>query len=322
MVDVSDDKHGRTATRPAAIPLRGWVDIVWRVARRLKPDQLGLIAAGVAFYGLLSVFPAIAALMALAGLVTDPEQVVAQLGTFAEVMPEQAANILLTQAQLVAGSSDNGLSLTFFLGLGFAIYLSTRATTSLIHGVNVAYAERESRGFFLLWATVIVLTLSMLIAALVLAMLLVGLPAAIALLPWGAVLEGGLSVARWIIAALVFCLGLSLLYRWGPSRRRAKWRWLTVGTVFAAILFFAGSAGFTIYVANFANYNETFGSLGGVIILLTWMWLSSFVVLIGALLDAEIEAQTARDTTVGPDLPLGERGAVKANELGETLGGE
>ncbi len=281
------------------------------------PDQLGLIAAGVAFYALLAVFPAMAALMALAGLFTDPVMVVSQLQMFTELLPDQAALILINQAQLVAGSSDEGLSLTLFIGVAFAIYLTTRATTSLIHGVNVAYGERESRGLIRFWFTVILLTTAMLFAGVMLALLLIGLPAAIAFLPWEYGLELLLSIGRWIIAALIFCLGLSLLYRFGPSRRRAKWRWLTVGTVVAALLFFAGSAGFTVYVANFGNYNETFGSLGGVIVLLTWLWLSAFVVLIGALLDAEIEAQTARDSTVGPDRPMGERGAVKADEVGE-----
>lgn len=321
MTDQSpSNERGRYAVRPTQIPLKGWLDILWRAGKRIMPDQLGLIAAGVAFYGLLAVFPAMAALMALAGLFTDPIQVVSQLQTFTELLPDQAALILLNQAQLVAGSSDEGLSLTLFVGVGFAIYLSTRATTSLIHGVNIAYGERESRGFVRFWITVILLTTTMLFAAVTLALLLIGLPAALAFLPWDFEVERWISIARWIIAALIFCLGLSILYRWGPSRRRAKWRWLTVGTIVAALLFFAGSAGFTIYVANFGNYNETFGSLGGVIVLLTWLWLSAFVVLIGALLDAEIEAQTARDSTVGPDRPMGERGAVKADELGKARG--
>ena len=169
---------------PASIPASGWAVILWRVVRRVMPDQLGLIAAGVAFYGLLAVFPAMAALMALAGLFTDPVQVVSQLQTFTELLPDQAAVILLNQAQLVAGSSDQGLSLTLFIGVGFAIYLTTRATTSLMHGVNIAYKEREGRGFVWFWITVVLLTSAMLFAGLMLALLLIGLPAALAFLPW------------------------------------------------------------------------------------------------------------------------------------------
>ena len=269
--------------------------VLWRVVKRVAPDQLGVIAAGVAFYGLLAVFPAIAALMALAGLFTEPDKVVAQLQSFAELLPQQAAQILLSQAKLVAGTSDQGLSLTLIAGVGFAIYLTTRATTSLMHGVNIAYGHRESRSFLRFWTTVILLTTSMLFSAVLLALLLIGLPAAIEFLPWDYDLELLLSVGRWLIAGLVFCLGVSLLYRFGPARRNSGWRWLSYGTIVSALLFFAGSAGFTIYVANFGNYNETFGSLGGVVVLLTWMWLSAFVVLIGALLDAEIEAATKVD---------------------------
>ncbi len=282
---------------------KGWLAVLWRVVKRVMPDQLGLIAAGVAFYGLLAVFPAMAALMAMAGLVTDPDQVVTQLQSFSELLPDQAALILLNQAQLVAGAPEQGLSLTLFIGVGFAIYLTTRATTSLMHGVNVAYGRREGRGFVRFWITVIVLTTAMLCFGVLLALLLIGLPAAIAFLPWEYGLELLLRIGRWIIAGLVFCLGVSLLYRFGPTQRRAGWRWLSFGTVVAALLFFAGSAGFTVYVANFGNYNETFGSLGGVIVLLTWMWLSAFVVLIGALLDAEIEVERVAKADPSPEAP-------------------
>lgn len=318
MKDMSMPKdRGRDANRPSGIPLRGWWDILKRVAFRVMPSQLGLIAAGVAFYALLAVFPAIAALLSLAGLFTDPGDVVFQLESFTNIMPEEAANIILNQANAVAGTSDEGLSLTFFISVGFAIYLSTRATTSLIHGLNVAYDETEKRGiirfnFLKFWLTAVLL-----LGAVLLVLLLVGLPAALAFIPLDLSTEYILRASRWAVVALVFMVGLAALYRWGPSRRNAKWRWLTPGAAVAGIFFFLGSYGFAIYVANFANYNETFGSLGGVIVLLTWLWLSSFIILLGALLDAEIEAQTARDSTIGPDRPMGERGAVKADELGE-----
>lgn len=313
----AEKPRGRDAERPSHIPLIGWWDILKRVVLRVGPSQLGLIAAGVAFYALLAVFPAIAALMALAGLFTDPGAVVFQLETFSDIMPEEAANIVLDQANKVAGSSDEGLSLTLGLGVAMAIYLSARATTSLIHGLNVAYGETESRGFIRLNFLKIWLTGALLVGAVILVLLLVGLPAALAFIPLDLGTEKVLIASRWAVVAGVFMIGLAALYRWGPSRRNARWRWLTPGAAVAALLFFLGSFGFAVYVANFANYNETFGSLGGVIILLTWLWLSSFIILLGALLDAEIEAQTARDSTVGPEKPMGERGAVKADELGK-----
>jgi membrane protein len=271
--------------------LRGWGAVIWHVARRIGHDQFGLVAAGVAFYALLAVFPAIAALTALAGLFTEAEAVVVQLQSFTQFLPDEAALILLNQANKVAGSSDGGLSLALFLGVGFSIYLSTRATTSLIYGLNIAFEEQESRGFILFWVTVILLTATLLFGAVTLALLLVGLPTALAFIPVDVGTEQILTASRWILVAVVVIAGMSFLYRWGPARGSAHWRWLTPGTLVSSLFWFLGTIGFTIYVANFGNYNQTFGSLGGVIILLTWLWLSAFIVLLGALLDAEVNAQ-------------------------------
>ncbi|NND20838.1 MAG: YihY/virulence factor BrkB family protein [Silicimonas sp.] len=317
--NADPSNRGRQASRPHRIPMRGWLDILYRVLRRIMPTQLGLIAAGVAFYALLAVFPAIAALLALAGLFTDPIMVVSQLQALTELLPDDAALILLQEAQMVAGSPEDGLSLTLFLGVGFALYLATRATTSMIHGLNIAYEEAETRSFLRFWFTVIVMTASFLFGGTVLMVLLVGLPAALAFIPMDIETERWISIARWLLIAVVVMGGLAMFYRFAPARRRAKWSWLTPGAAAAGLLWFAGSMGFTLYVANFGNYNQTFGSLGGVIILLTWLWLSAFIVLLGALLDAEIEAQTRHDSTVGPDRPMGERGAYKADNLGEGL---
>lgn len=312
--------RGRTAPTPLQIPARGWLDILARVARRIMPSQLGLIAAGVAFYALLAVFPTLAALLALAGLFTEPSDVVEQLQSIAALLPDDAALILLNQAQMVAGSSEDGLSLTLFLGVGFAIYLATRATTSMIHGLNVAYEEVERRSFLKFWGTVIILTAGLLFGAVLLLTLLVVLPAALRFIPLDLETEAWIDLARWFLIAIVVIAGLAMFYHWGPSRRRARWSWLTPGAAVAGMLWFAGSFGFTLYVANFGNYNQTFGSLGGVIILLTWLWLSAFIVLMGALLDAEIEAQTRIDSTIGPDRPMGERGAIKADKTGAAFG--
>ena len=257
----------------------------------MGPDQLGVIAAGVAFYALLATFPAIAALTALAGLFTEADAVVGQLQFFTQYLPDEAALILINQANKVASSSDEGLTLALALGVGFAIYLSTRATTSLIHGLNIAFQEQESRGIVAFWSTVVLLTASLLFGVVILALLLIGLPTALAFIPVDVGTEQTLAAARWILVATVVIAGMSILYRWGPSRASAKWKWLTPGTMISSGLWFLGTIGFTIYVANFGNYNQTFGSLGGVIILLTWLWLSAFIVLLGALLDAEVDAE-------------------------------
>ena len=267
-------------------PLRIATALV-RFVRKIAATQIGLIAAGVAFYTLLAMFPAIAALVALAGLVTDPASVVDQLQTVTQLMPDQAALILLNQAQLVAGSSEGGLSVALWLGVGFAIYLSTRGTTSLIHGLNVVRGRKEERGFFHFWAVVILLTAAILFGSLFVILLMIGVPAALAYLPLDLETETLIRAVRWGVVALVVIVGLGVLYHWGPSGRPTRWVLLTPGSAIAGLLWFAGSYAFTFYVANIANYNQTFGSLGGVIVLLTWIWLSAFVVLLGALIDAE-----------------------------------
>ncbi len=268
-----------------------------RFVSRISTTQIGLIAAGVAFYTLMAAFPAIAALVALAGLVTDPASIVDQLRTVTELMPDQAAAILLNQAQLVAGAPDEGLSLTLWLGVAFAIYLSTRATSSLIHGLNMINGKTEDRGVVHFWCVVILLTAALLFGSLLLLLLMIGVPAALAFLRVDIGTEALIGWVRWGVVAVVVVVGLGVLYHWGPSGRPPKWRFLTLGSTIATLLWFAGSYAFAFYVANIAHYNQTFGSLGGVIVLLTWLWLSAYVVLLGALIDAEMGtgAASARD---------------------------
>lgn len=288
------DRRAGTHRQPVSkLGLAGWGAVGKGVALRVLPSQISLIAAGVAFYGLLAAFPAIAAVMALAGLFTDPDAIVFQLNSVAELLPDEAANILLSQAIAVAGQSNEGLSLTLWLGVAFAIYLLTRATTSMIYGLNIAFERHEKRGFFRLWITIVLLTIAILLGGVFILLLLVGLPALLAFLPVDVATAQWIRGLRWVVLIFVFIVGLSGFYRWAPSRRRTRGRRLTLGATVASVLWFAGSMGFATYVANFANYNETFGSLGGVIILLTWMWLSAFIVLFGGLVDAEIEKQLA-----------------------------
>lgn len=299
---MDDDNQAKGGQGPARImPWRGVFRILYRAGGRVVPDQLSLIAAGVAFYALLAIFPAIAALMSVAGLLTDPDAVVRQLQGISNLLPEAAARIVLNQARAVVGSTGDGLSLTFFLGIGFAVYLMTRATTGLIHGLNIAVGTKETRGILNYWATVILLTTAMFVGSTLLLVLLVGLPALLAFIPLDFSTARLIHISRWGALGLVFLTGVAILYRWGPCEKAARWHILTPGTLVAGLLWFAGSAAFTVYVANFGRYNETFGSLGGVIVLLTWFWLSAYVVLLGALLDAEVDAEVraSREARVG-----------------------
>jgi membrane protein len=311
------DDRGRRATRPGEIPARGWKDIALRVKDELTNDHVGLVAAGCAFYGLLAVFPAITALMSIAGLVLEPDDVVGALEGAAAVVPQDVAQILIDQATAVAGSQTGGLTLGLILGVGLALWSASAGVGSLMEGLNVAYDEDEQRGFVRLKALTLLLTLGMIVGVIVAAALIVALPVALSFLavaPWVDTLIG---VVKFVPLALLFLAGLAILYRYGPDREDAEMAWITPGALFAMAAWLVVSIGFSIYVSNFASYNETFGSLAGVIVLLTWMWLSAYIVLIGAELNAEMEAQTAHDTTTGRHEPMGQRGAVKADEIGE-----
>ncbi|MGI9395069.1 MAG: YihY/virulence factor BrkB family protein [Boseongicola sp.] len=273
--------------------LRQWLQIAGRIFWRSFADQIGLISAGVAFYALLAIFPAIAALVALAGLFADPSAVVEQLDSLGEVMPDQAAAILLDQAKKVSGASNEGLSLTLTLGVIFAIYLSTRATTGLIHGLNVAHRCADNRGLVAYWSTVILLTVGLMLGAIMMSLLLVGLPTVLAFLPLAQDTLQTLAASRWIVVGLVLLSGLSFVFRFGPADAQHRWVWFSPGIFLAVVLWFAASIGFAIYVDNFGRYNETFGSLGGVIVLLTWLWLSAFIVLMAAIVDAEFNKSSS-----------------------------
>lgn len=312
--------RGRGAETPMEIPAPGWKDILLRVKDEIATDHVSLVAAGVAFYALLAIFPAVTALMALAGLVMEPAEVTAQLEALTNLIPEEAANIILDQAVSVTGSEETGLGWAFLIGLGLALYSASKGVGSLMEGLNVAYDEDETRGFVtkLIWTLGLTL---MLIGVLLLGLAAtVAVPAIVAFLALPDWFETFLTYGSWVLLAALTVVALAVLYRYGPARDNAEWKWLTPGSVIACILWIVASVGFSIYVSNFGSYNESFGSMAGAIILLMWLWISAFIVLLGAEFNSEMEAQTRKDSTTGPDEPMGQRDAVKADLLGRAKG--
>ncbi len=309
--------RGRTAETPIEIPALGWKDIAFRVKDEIAADRVGLIAAGVAFYGLLALFPAIAALIAISGLIVEPSQIVDQLDSLSGLMPEEVISIVTAQATEVAGSREGGLSLAAIFGVLIALYSASKGMASLIEGINVAYDEEEERGFVWLKMVTFALTLFLMIGLLVALMATLGLPAVLAVLDFGAVFEFLMTAGLWVGLFLLTVFGLSVLYRYAPSRDGPEWKWASPGAIVACLIWVIASAGFAFYVGNFGSYNESFGTLAGVIVLLMWFWISAFIILLGAELNAEMEAQTRTDTTKGPDQPMGSRDAVKADTLGD-----
>ena len=311
------EDRGREAERPRDIPRAGWRDILLRTKDEITRDHVSMIAAGVAFYGLLALFPAIAALLSLWGLAFDPQTIEQQIEQVGGALPDQAAAIIEDQARRLASGTSTGTGLAAIGGLVLTLYSASKGMKALIEGLNIIYDEEEKRGFIKLNLIAFLLTLAMFVMMVVTLGAIVVLPALLGALGFGSVVETLVVWLRWPLLALVAGAGLAVLYRLAPSRSRPQWQWVSWGAVIATVIWVIGSILFSVYVRNFGTYNETYGSLGAVIVLLLWFWLSAFVVLMGAELNSEIEHQTARDTTDDGHRPMGERGAHVADTVGE-----
>jgi membrane protein len=313
---VAQAGHGRDSSSPLQIPRAGWKDILWRTYVRIGEDRLLATAAGVVFFGLLAVFPAITALVSSYGLFTNPSTIGANLQTLAMMLPEGSFEIVQDQIARVLEKGDTALGATFLFGLALAIWSANAGVKAVIDALNVVYEEREKRGFVRLNLLSLAFTSGGIAALLLMVGAVVAVPLALDHLGLAPQSRLIVSLARWPLLLVILLVALGLLYRFGPSRRAARWEWLGVGTLAAALLWIAGSSALSWYLSNFANYNATYGSLGAAIGLMMWMWMSAIIVLCGAELNSEIEHQTALDSTVGPSRPLGARGAMMADTLG------
>lgn len=311
----SHSDRGRHATRPWQIPLRGWRDIFVRTYQQIGEDRLLATAAGVVFYGLLAIFPAITALVSSYGLFADTSTISDNLQSLAVMLPEGSFSIVQDQISRVTAQPPSKLGLSFAIGLAVAVWSTNAGMKAVIEALNVVYDEEEKRGFFKLNAVSLLLTIGAIASLLVMVAAVVAMPLALERLGLGAELEAIVKWGRWPAIVVLLLIALAALYRVGPSRTEARWEWLSPGATLAAVLWLAGSALLSWYLSNFANYNATYGSLGAVIGLMMWMWMSAIIVLGGAELNSEIEHQTAADTTEGRPKPLGTRGAVAADTV-------
>jgi membrane protein len=312
------DAAGREAERPGEIPPRGWFAVLRRVKAEVKEDNVPLLAAGVAFYAMLAIFPAIIAMVTIYGLVANPAQVESQVGQIATSLPSGADQLLTAQLKSVAGAGRQSLSIGLALSLLGVLWSASGGVQGLVKGLNLVYDERETRGFLKLRGLSLLLTIGAIVVAVVALVLITVFPRVIDNLGLGQTAQLAASIVRWVVLALLVLAALAVLYRFAPDRASPRWRWVSWGAVVALALWLLGSVGFSWYVDNFGKYNQTYGALAAVIILLLWLFLSAFAVLLGAELDAEAERQTARDTTTGPSRPLGQRDAEVADTLGES----
>jgi membrane protein len=310
------DPRGRDAAHPHEIPARGWWDILKRTAQEVSNDRVLTEAAGVTFYALLALFPAIGALIAIYGLFADPAAIGRHLEAAAGFVPGGGIEIIEEQVRRITAKGQGALGFGAVVGLATSLWSANQAMKAIVDALNVVYEEEEKRGFFLRLAVTMAFTIGGILLVLVAVGAVVVLPVVLEFIGLGGT-EALLRLARWPLLLLGIGLFLALLYRYGPSRQTAKWRWVSWGSAAASVLWVVGSIGFSWYVSNFGSYNETYGSLGAVIGFMTWIWLSATVVLVGAELDAEMEHQTARDTTTGPERPMGTRGARMADQVAE-----
>lgn len=316
--DRLEPGRGRAATDPRHMPKAAWLDVLWRVYKAFGGDRLGATAAGVTFYVLLGVFPGMSAFISLYGLFFDPASAQEQLRFFYGVLPPDVLGILSEQMTRIAGSPRPGLSFAFAVSFALALWTANGAVKALFDGLNVAYHETEKRGFIKLNLFTLMFTFGGILFVLTVVSAVIVAPLLLAI--FGFEGAGLFSILRWPVLLAVNVLVLAVIYRYGPSRATPRWRWVSWGSVAAAISWLCASALFSWYLTNFGNYEAMYGSLGAFAGFMIWCWISVLIVLLGAELNAALEHQTAQDTTTGAFEPLGDRGALVADTLGPRRG--
>lgn len=308
---TAHEQRGRTAESPEEIPARGWWDIAVRVRRRIVADNVDVIAGGLALFALLAAFPALAAAVSIYGLFASPHSIAGHLQQFAGALPDEALQIL--QRQLSEFSQHRLGALRFGVGLGLvlALWSARKGMVALMKVTNVAYGEEESRGLL----KQIFLSLALAVGSVTVFVAVLCIAVAVPLSPRSG---AGTDIARWLLLFCVAAFALAVVYRFAPDRKAPKWRWVTPGSFVAATLWLIGSALFAMYVRNWGTYGRIYGALGGVVVLVLWFYLSGYSIVLGAEINAEMERQTARDTTTGASKPQGERGARSADTVGPT----
>lgn len=305
---------GKDAEGPGELPAEGWWATLKRVYSEINDDRVMLTAAGVTFYLLLALFPALAAFVSLYGFVADPQTIADHVAFLGGLLPTGGIDLIREQLTSLAQQETSSLSIGFLAGLAIALWSANSGMKSLFDAMNVVYDETEKRSF--LWYNVasLAFTLGGIAIGVVMLTAVGVVPALMAYLRLEAATEVLVRYLRWPVVFLIVMFVISIIYRYGPSREQAKWRWITWGSSLATLVWVVTSFGFSWYLANFADYNATYGSLGAVIGFMMWTWISVMILLIGAELNAELEHQTAQDTTTGPERRMGARGAEMADK--------
>ena len=309
--------RGRQAETPEQIPPLGWSDIFWRVFWAFSANRILSTSGGVAFFALLAIFPGIGAVVSFYGLFADANTIGEHMALLRGILPFGVLEIITEQIKTVAKQQNDTLGVAFVIGLGIAVFSANSGMAALFDALNVVYDEREKRSIFQLYVTTFIFTLAGILFVILALFGLVILPLVLEFVGLSTMTEALISILRWPVLLLTIGVSLAFLYRYGPSRRDAQWRWVSWGSIIAAVLWIGASMLFSWYVATFDSYNRVYGSLGAGIGFMVWLWISAVIILLGGEVNAEMEHQTARDTTEGKPKPLGLRGATMADHVGQ-----
>ena len=306
---------GRDVSRPTRFSWAAWRGVLGRVYANIGRHHLSVVAAGVAFFGVLAIFPALAALVGLYGLIANPADVMAHLDDIQPLLPPDAYGLIESQLQALLDVPQQQLGVAFVVAILLALWSARAGVSTLVEGLNIVYREIDTRNIVLEFLASLALTALLLMVACAALLASVALPALLQFLDVGALGTRLAALGPLLILGFAVVFVIGALYRYGPHREMARKRWVTLGAVAATVAWVLASFLLSFYISNFANFNKTYGSLGAIAALMFWFYVSAFVVLLGAELNAEMELQTTRDTTTGPPRPMGDRGAYVADHV-------
>jgi membrane protein len=308
---------GQSARKPSDIPKKGWKEISSRIALQIKKDHLQIVAAGVAFYFFLALFPTIAAAISIYGLVMSPAEVQQQMGQLTAVLPEEAYSLISNILEQFSSESQQTLGWSLAISILFSLWSANKGTSALFEGINIAYNELDERSFFAKNGLTLLFTLGGILIGLLGLTVVAGVPALLDSFSLNSTVKTLIQWLRWPVILIIIFFALGLTYKMAPDRVRAKFRWVSTGAILATIFWLLGSLLFSLYVNNFGSFSETYASFAAVVILMLWFFLTSFIILLGAEVNAEMEHQTAMDTTIGEEEPMGQRGGYYPDHVAD-----
>lgn len=310
-------ERGRQANSPSEIPSKGWKDTLIRVKDGLKNDHISMISGAMAYYALFAFVPAISSIVLIYAWISDPREISQHLAQASQFIPKELQQILNIQLGTLAGQASSKLGIGAIFSLFLALWGASRASKAIMEAMSIIYKEDDSRSFIKKSGVAFGITLLAVLLSILALGVIVIIPTITNLFNLGSLFEIGVTAVSWLILLFLFSFFLSIAYRFGPDRRLAKWKWVSTGAFTAAILWAIVSALFSWYAKEFGNFNKTYGSLGAMIVLMTWFYLSSFVILLGGEINAELEHQTKKDSTKGKEKPIGQRNATMADTVGD-----